>query len=762
MSKPYEIICQLFNAQDETKLAEFLKTHDINASYDGENTVKLLAAKGEVSVVNLLLQKYGANVRSALYGYALAGNDDQVDALVQQYGAFPDKVASGYARGNCYQKVEEWIAKGATLDSAVEGYARNKDYKHVEEMLARGASIHRAVSAYARAGDTAAVQNLIMRGASPASAIFSYTLSGYTDEANQLRLYIELLGKLDPSQKIDEKRIKRAILIAHATCGQVEQVCALINEDNIKEAIFAFASGGHVNAVNELLSLPGADYADLHEAIKGYAMEGRVAEVEKLLQSDLAREESARFALYGFAFVGDKQQVNKLMAKYNELKGAENSVIYGYAKGGKTIELEEFLLSMPAIFSSYIKDAVRGYQDGGYLNNEKRILTLLSHIKDEDVRAHMIKGISAKTALYANADDLLYKFITLNEAKPSQRVSFKSYIERYPFFQNKKEIDIFAKYFNCKKLNEKIEKCTALLAQGMNDAEINRTLAHLLYEKSFYVEEADECNKLLKSALAHMATAISLVSSANEVNIFFVNPLRDEYRIVYSQWLSSCYRLGMEAHRHDYDDYVPFIKQEENSDARLLNFQITMRAMLDEYRMIVKDGDKQARVKMLKASYKNMLAHYVEELDACFGKSMAWKLYSVGHKKEFMKKNFEKNGMDVNAELINCSNLLFSQYMKGFFLYFAKGNHDEAEALFETLPHKKGIFEKCSRVLACIFGENKKEYDAALSLFCSIMKRKEVVAVLPISTFRPAPAPVAPKMDDSARDTLEERYGLRL
>ncbi|HSW70397.1 MAG TPA: hypothetical protein VLH77_00260, partial [Gammaproteobacteria bacterium] len=314
-----------------------------------------LAIEGNQDAVNFLLAK-GASRGEAIYGYAIRGDQGQVDALLaQDKGAHRDHAIEGYALGKHIPQAE---ALAKDLDTGHQwlllGYAKGGHFEQVNALLAGGLDPKWAIHGYAISGHMDQIDPLLEVGSIPDGLTVNYAMGGHVAKVNALLeqdsgLITEAIHGYAAVGNVAEVTYLLArggkpifAIFGFALGGRVDQVKALLAEgcDPAKLAKIAegYAVGGHVNQVNDLLK-QGLAPTDV---IYGYALSGNTAQVEALLkrcQNFLQLDQAGYQAVYGYAHGGHRAGVNSLLER--KVPQGKEAALKGYVAGGHTIYLDE-------------------------------------------------------------------------------------------------------------------------------------------------------------------------------------------------------------------------------------------------------------------------------------------------------------------------------------------------------------------------------------------------------------------------------------
>lgn len=204
----------------KSKLTNLYASKNVDYLYHGYSPAGLLAKEGKNHAVDLLIdlfnlsaisdyenytpERVNKNLKDALECYAIAGNVTQVNRLLAhpaslgRYVSAYTLAALGFARGGHHHEIEEIISrvgphnindvsieafiKEIILSGAAKGYAFEGDLAKVEEMIARGASLDIAIEGYARAGNASQILNLLNRGAQVYFILSGFKNAGYFEK----------------------------------------------------------------------------------------------------------------------------------------------------------------------------------------------------------------------------------------------------------------------------------------------------------------------------------------------------------------------------------------------------------------------------------------------------------------------------------------------------------------------------------------------------------------------------------------------------
>ncbi len=307
-------ICHLAETHDAEALASRINEERIciDVQKGIYTPVVLLAQQKKEKAVTFLINKFNANRDNAVWGYAIGGHTEQVNALLAQ-GANRDDAIRGYAQGGHTEQVNALLAQGAKRHNANWGYAIGGHTAQVNALLAQGGNRDDAVRGYAIGGHTEQVNALLAQGADRDNAVRCYAVGGHTEQVNAL---------------LAQGANRNYAVRGYAFGGHTEQVNMLLAQGaNRNWALMGYAQGGHTEQVNALL----AQGANRDDAIRCYKIGGHIANQEKLLHvmastDDLALRNKLAQTQHNIstALLKKANKLNRLMR--------ENRMSYAWAR----------------------------------------------------------------------------------------------------------------------------------------------------------------------------------------------------------------------------------------------------------------------------------------------------------------------------------------------------------------------------------------------------------------------------------------------
>jgi hypothetical protein len=249
--------------------------------FQGCNPITLLAAEGEISTVDFLMNTFGAHINPNLpaFGFALVGNVNEVNKLFKQ-GANSSNVVKYYAMGGWTFEVDDLIQKGASIFKAIIGYGLVGNDIEVEKLLKiltpdnLNEGLNCALFAYGCAGieiTCPKIQALIAKGAHPKHLIRGHAYGGHFDKLTPLLQGQLLQGNGD--NIIIQERINSAIEGAYSAGFPSPEIdLMLLNEGGDRyRAIISLGQSGNLPKIRKLLH--DTPVQQLKTMIKG-AIEG--------------------------------------------------------------------------------------------------------------------------------------------------------------------------------------------------------------------------------------------------------------------------------------------------------------------------------------------------------------------------------------------------------------------------------------------------------------------------------------------------------
>lgn len=352
----FDKICRLAREQNKDALRKLIDTGVcVNIRSGIDTPVCFLAREGNILAVNFLMHNFAANPSQAVIGYAFAGLTDKVDELIVQYGAAIEYAIEGYAHAgridlvNHYMKTMNVELKFKILLQAIIGYALGGRGDLVKQELGRlndipsldgkqkVSLVHAAIRACAFAGLTNQLNQWLHTGPALLEAIRGYAHSGRVAQVNHLLLaYHQALtqAQIPPTGK--EWRFGK------------------------EQAIWAYATNHHEEPIKQLL-LEGVDP---HQALQGYAVGGHSQPYDELSEYTV------------FMHALDKEERKKFGRGVNSLAARSFASEYHIDKINQMIERGVDCTA-----------AVMGFEEGGFLSNEQRLLFLLPFIDDFGLRS---------------------------------------------------------------------------------------------------------------------------------------------------------------------------------------------------------------------------------------------------------------------------------------------------------------------------------------------------------------------------------------
>ncbi len=372
------------------------------------------AARGEINQVNKLLAESETTSISlywAIQGYALGGHVDEVDKLLEQeknqYWRYWNAALWGYACGGHETEVNKLIAKDASHNLAVRGYLLGGHL--TQENILRLMSftddkeLRRLLAEELRKTNRSLDINELMKKSKKINILMRQYHLDYDKASRETRktvdkfLKIYQLVKEKNEPKLNEM-VKQGICIGRyynehnvisllAKEGDIDSVNFLLNKfkANLNDAVFGYACGGHVDAVNKLL----AEGASIDYAIRGYAYAGQVDMVNKLLAQ--GTRVCVAIAIQGYALGGHVDEINKLIEVpcpdfYRE------EAICSYAFRGQVDEVNKLLLKQGGSYDYCM--AIEGYAYGGHIDEVNKLINdpSLSKLEKKTYRLSAIRG----------------------------------------------------------------------------------------------------------------------------------------------------------------------------------------------------------------------------------------------------------------------------------------------------------------------------------------------------------------------------------
>lgn len=241
-----------------------------------------LAKEAEVDKVEWL-RLLGANVNAIAYGYALAGNDKQVEIYRTEHQASFEDIAEAYAQAGNHDRVEEYREKyPGSEDAIARGYAKAGDDKRVEEYREKyQASVYFIAAGYAEAGNHERVEAYLKDYKDSnmvASIAYSYARAGYHEQAEAYREKYRTSAISDIArgyafagndEQVEIYRTKYKASVNDIACGYAksgnhERVGFYLRKHNLRADDILNA---YINAGYELKGHGCCDYKDEFEYI---------------------------------------------------------------------------------------------------------------------------------------------------------------------------------------------------------------------------------------------------------------------------------------------------------------------------------------------------------------------------------------------------------------------------------------------------------------------------------------------------------------
>ncbi len=348
----FDKVCQLAIQGNTQELRHLTEKVSINLSRGFYRPIMLLAKQGNVGAVNFLINNFGGSLDLAVMGYALGGNEEQVNGLLAA-GADPLLALTGYAFSplDCEKKITSLLHSQCLKNEEV-----------YTSLLIEGAAFH---------GNYVRVKILVKE---------------FQNKPNR------------PDGNLS--KLVAAAILGYAMGGHTEMVAAMHNSKNSKEiflnpALTGYAVMGLVKEVNNLINADKANFQDhINYVITHYAMGGNFSEVNNLL----SRGASKQSAVHGYAWGGYSEKVNEMINISNT--SVDDTMIsfamMGYAKGGHIDQINQLVtrgISEETACNFYVQYST--------LINPRKILFLLSATKNNQLRKRLAIAFEQR---YPNTD----------------------------------------------------------------------------------------------------------------------------------------------------------------------------------------------------------------------------------------------------------------------------------------------------------------------------------------------------------------------
>ncbi len=300
------------------------KMHDAGFCLDVLDTSAIytpamkLAREGDKEAVALLVN-LGVNIEKVAKGFAIGGDDNEVQLYHSHYGVCANEIATGFAMGKHHAKAQAYITyHDAEPTSVAEGYAYINNQKRIKKYI----------GLYKTKIDTYRV------GMASAS-------TGYHNEANYFynardeKSYLIVIGHAIANNQDEIARYssdpnvnQTHIGYGHAIAGRFKKAEKYRTAENATEIAKGFAASGHNTYVEEYRTKYNANATEI---AKMYALMEHIPEVvtyctkygvalNEILPYLAGAFNNEKIALRHLAFIDDENFRNKLMTELQNAK----------------------------------------------------------------------------------------------------------------------------------------------------------------------------------------------------------------------------------------------------------------------------------------------------------------------------------------------------------------------------------------------------------------------------------------------------------
>ena len=326
---PFSTIYRLAKAKDEHALREFLaQGFCIDIVLNNETPISLLAYENEHTAVRLLIRKFNSS---------------------------PDYAMEGYARRKNTEKVNSYLAAGASKKFAIYGYARGGHLAEVKLLVLQPDYCHSHLYA----------------------AMIGFGHGQHTAYAQQLYVYFKSI--------LDINDFYHYLTIGYIYGNHIRKIEDILREDptntNVLSAIEVLQ--GRLDTFN---SLPPNDVHS-EELITLYLITGQFEHIQTLCEK--GKREKIR-AITAFAYLGFTTGTDISPAFHiSPLGTAFSPAIHGYAENMHLDAMNQYLFNNQ-IDTSDKRAVVRLLADR---TNKLNALRILSHIHDSETRTLLLRHI---------------------------------------------------------------------------------------------------------------------------------------------------------------------------------------------------------------------------------------------------------------------------------------------------------------------------------------------------------------------------------